>query len=39
MAMNDNPVSKVLVLDNSPEHAPLIKQFCDAHNLVALKVR
>lgn len=39
MAMNDKPVSKVLVLDNSPAHAHLIKQFCAANNLVALKVR
>jgi hypothetical protein len=39
MAMNDKPVSKVLVLDESPAHAHLIKQFCDANNLVALKVR
>jgi hypothetical protein len=37
--MNDNPVSKILVLDNSAAHAPLIKEFCDANNLVALKVR
>ena len=37
--MNDHPVSKILVLDNSPAHAHLIKEFCDANNLVALKVR
>jgi Chemotaxis phosphatase CheX len=37
--MNDTPVSKILVLDNNPKHASLIKQFCDDHNLVALKVR
>ncbi|MGO9991086.1 MAG: chemotaxis protein CheX [Steroidobacteraceae bacterium] len=37
--MNDIPVSKILVLDNNPTHARLIKQFCDAHHLVALKVR
>ena len=39
MPMHDTPVSKVLVLDNSPAHAHLIKQFCDANNLVALKAR
>jgi hypothetical protein len=37
--MNDKLVSKILVLDNSPEHTRLIKEFCDANNLVALKVR
>jgi chemotaxis phosphatase CheX-like protein len=37
--MNDNPVSKVLVLDESPEHQPAIKMFCDANGLIALKVR
>jgi hypothetical protein len=37
--MNEQPMSKVLVLDNSPEHARLIKQFCDKNNLSALKVR
>jgi hypothetical protein len=37
--MNDKPVSKLLVLDDSPDHARRIKQFCDANNLVALKVR
>ena len=37
--MNDKPVSKLLVLDDSPMHAWRIKQFCDANNLVALKVR
>jgi hypothetical protein len=37
--MNDKPVSKVLVLDNSAVHAQRIKQFCDDNNLVALKVR
>jgi Chemotaxis phosphatase CheX len=37
--MNDKLVSKILVLDNSPAHAHLIKQFCDANSLVALKVR
>jgi CheY-specific phosphatase CheX len=38
-SMNEQPMSKVLVLDNSPEHAPLIKSFCDQNNLYALKVR
>ena len=33
------PVSKVLVLDNSAEHLPQIKSFCEQHNLVPLKVR
>jgi Chemotaxis phosphatase CheX len=37
--MNEQPMSKVLVLDNSSEHAPLIKSFCDQNNLSALKVR
>src|SRR5215475_5927061 len=37
--MYAQPTSKVLVLDNSPEHAPLIKSFCDKNNLFALKVR
>jgi hypothetical protein len=37
--MDDSPVSKILVLDSSTEHARLIKEFCDDNNLVALKVR
>lgn len=38
--LNENkPVSKVLVLDDSPVHANAIKRFCDEHNLVGLKVR
>ena len=37
--MNASPVSKILVLDNSTEHAQLIKGFCDANNLVPMKVR
>jgi hypothetical protein len=37
--MNDIPVSKVLVLDESPEHLRSIKKFCDENELVALKVR
>lgn len=31
-------LSKVLVLDNSAEHAEAIKKFCDDNNLVGLKV-
>jgi hypothetical protein len=37
--MNDVPVSKILVLDNNPLYASLIKKFCDDHRLVAHKVR
>lgn len=37
--MNDKPVSKVLVLDESPVNANRIKQFCDANDLVPLKAR
>jgi len=37
--MNEEIVSKVLVLDNSLEHAEPIKRFCEEHNLVGLKVR
>ena len=37
--MSAVPVSKVLVLDNSAEHAPLIKGFCDQNGLVPLRVR
>jgi len=37
--MNAQPASKILVLDNSPTHAGLIKTFCDQNNLFALKVR
>lgn len=38
--MNMNkPVCKVLVLDDHPAHADAIKHFCDAHNLIGLKVR
>ncbi|MBB5424698.1 hypothetical protein HDG40_002843 [Paraburkholderia sp. JPY158] len=33
------PVSKVLVLDDSPAHAQALKLFFDEHNLIALKVR
>ena len=35
----NQPVSKVLVLDDSPTHSNAIKQFCDENNLVGLKVR
>jgi hypothetical protein len=37
--MNDNPVSKVLVLDESPAHLCAIKKFCDENSLIPLKVR
>ncbi|MFC0576528.1 chemotaxis protein CheX [Paraburkholderia solisilvae] len=38
--MNFNkPVSKLLVLDESPLHMDTIKRFCDEHNLVGVKVR
>jgi len=37
--MNDTPVSKLLVLDNNPLQAVLIKHFCDENHLVPLKVR
>jgi hypothetical protein len=38
--MNLNkPVSKVLVLDESPLHMDTIKRFCDENNLVGVKVR
>lgn len=37
--MNEKPVSKLLVLEDSEAHAQRIKQFCDANDLVALKVR
>jgi hypothetical protein len=37
--MNDYPVSKILVLDHNPIHAPRIKTFCEEHHLVPLKVR
>lgn len=35
----NNPVSKLLVLDDNPASAEAIKRFCDDHNLVALKTR
>jgi Chemotaxis phosphatase CheX len=37
--MNAEPVSKVLVLDDSPQHLPRIKQFCGENNLVPVKIR
>ncbi len=37
--MTSNLSSKVLVLDDSDEHALAIKEFCDENNLIALKVR
>ncbi len=37
--MTDQLLSKVLVLDNSPEYADTIKQFCDENNLAGLKVQ
>ena len=37
--MKDTPVSKVLILDESPEHLQFLKQFCDKNGLVGLKVR
>ncbi|WP_233830053.1 chemotaxis protein CheX [Paraburkholderia sp. ZP32-5] len=33
------PVSKLLVLDDSPERTEALKPFFDEHNLIALKVR
>jgi hypothetical protein len=35
--VNTTPVSKVLVLDESPEHLQSIKEFCDENDLIALK--
>jgi hypothetical protein len=37
--MSGVPVSKILVLDDSAEHAAVIKGFCDENSLVPLKVR
>ncbi len=37
--MTDQLISKVLVLDNSPEHVNAIKHFCDDNNLIGLKVQ
>ena len=35
----DRPVSKVLVLDNSPADCEVIKQFCTDNDLIGLRVR
>ncbi len=37
--MTDKPVSKVLVLDDSPAHGENLKRFCEENDLVGLKVR
>src|SRR5687767_12081142 len=37
--MNEKALSKVLVLDNSAEHAQSIKDFCEQNDLIPLKVR
>ena len=37
--MKATPVSKVLILDESPEHLQSLKRFCDKNGLVGLKVR
>jgi hypothetical protein len=37
--VENRPVSKVLVLDDSPEHIDAIKAFCDENNLIGLKVK
>ena len=34
-----DPVSKILILDESPEHLQSLKPFCDKNGLVGLKVR
>jgi hypothetical protein len=37
--MNENkPVSKVLVLEDSPAHVEAIRHFCDENNLIGVKV-
>jgi hypothetical protein len=33
------PITKLLILDDHPDHAPVLKQFCDERSLVALKAR
>ena len=38
MNPNEQPVSKVLVLDDSPAHQAELKRFCDENNLVGVKV-
>jgi hypothetical protein len=37
--MNEKALSKVLVLDNSAEHAQALKEFCEKNDLIPLKVR
>lgn len=37
--MSTIPVSKVLVLDNDPDHANVLKDFCIENSLVPMKVR
>jgi Chemotaxis phosphatase CheX len=37
--MSATPVSKVLILDESPEHLQSLKRFCDQAGLVGLKAR
>lgn len=37
--MTNQPVSKVLILDDSAAHCEEIRHFCEANNLVGLKVR
>ncbi|MEI7430132.1 MAG: chemotaxis protein CheX, partial [Betaproteobacteria bacterium] len=37
--MTEQPISKVLILDDSMAHADAIKTFCNENKLVALKVR
>jgi hypothetical protein len=36
--MRENPVSKVLVLDDASSSLEIIKSFCDANNLIGLRV-
>src|SRR5437868_7550431 len=38
METGERLISKILVLDDSMEHAQLIKQFCEENNLIGLKV-
>ena len=37
--MNDELLSKVLILDDDHEHAERIKAFCDENRLAALRIR
>jgi hypothetical protein len=39
MSVTGEPVSKVLVLDDSPEHMQIIKRFCGDNNLVPLRAK